>query len=86
MLRCMRTTLTLDDDIAALIERLRQEKNMTLRDLVNESMRLGIRQMMSPPAKSKAFKTKRVSLGKCKIASLDGISEVLSLTEEESYK
>ncbi len=35
----MRKTLTLDDDVAAQLERLRRMRNMTLTKLVNEALR-----------------------------------------------
>ena len=37
--RCMRTTLTLDDDVAAILERLRKCRDATLKNLVNEALR-----------------------------------------------
>jgi ribbon-helix-helix CopG family protein len=39
----MRTTVTLDDDVAAAIERLRRERSMGLSEAVNELARAGLR-------------------------------------------
>ena len=41
MSRCMRTTLTLDEDVAAILERLRKSRDTSLKDLVNEALRRG---------------------------------------------
>jgi Ribbon-helix-helix protein, copG family len=38
----MRTTLTLDDDVAAALERLRKSRDASLKDLVNEALRRGL--------------------------------------------
>ena len=38
----MRTTLTLDDDVVAAVERLRREKGLGLSDAVNELIRRGL--------------------------------------------
>ena len=38
----MRTTLTLDDDVAAILERLRKSRDATLKNLVNEALRRGL--------------------------------------------
>jgi Arc/MetJ family transcription regulator len=38
----MRTTLTLDDDVAAQLAWLREERKLSLRDAVNMAMRKGI--------------------------------------------
>src|SRR6516164_6557091 len=45
MSRCMRTTLTLDDDVAAILERLRKSRDASLKDLVNEALRRGLKDM-----------------------------------------
>ena len=36
----MRTTLTIDDDVAAELERVRQARDAKFKDLVNEALRL----------------------------------------------
>jgi hypothetical protein len=38
----MRTTLTFDDDVAVAIERLRRERNHSLKEEVNRLIRLGL--------------------------------------------
>ena len=48
----MRTTLTLDDDVAAMLERLRKRKGATFKQLVNDALRTGLRQLAAPLAKS----------------------------------
>ena len=37
----MRITLTLDDDVAAMIERIRRAREASLKDIVNEALRRG---------------------------------------------
>ncbi len=41
----MRTTLTLDDDVAAALERLRRSRRIGLKRLVNEALRRGLNDM-----------------------------------------
>ena len=41
----MRTTLTLDDDVAAMLERLRKAREQSRKELVNEALRQGLKQM-----------------------------------------
>ena len=38
----MRTTLTLDDDVAVLLKRFSEEAGLTFQDAVNESIRRGL--------------------------------------------
>jgi hypothetical protein len=50
--------LTLDDDVAAALERLRKTRNASLKDLVNEPLRRGLREMMSArPKRPEPFRT-----------------------------
>lgn len=53
----MRTTLTLEPDVAAQIERLRKSRDMALKDIVNEALRRGLREMTAKPKKKKPFRT-----------------------------
>jgi len=40
----MRTTLTIEDDVAALIRRLRERRKASLKTIVNEALRQGLKQ------------------------------------------
>ena len=45
----MRTTLTLDDDVAAMIERIRRAREASLKDIVNEALRRGLSDLATAP-------------------------------------
>jgi len=51
----MRTTLTPDENVAALLRRARQVRRSTLKEVVNEALRQGRRQMTAPPPASAAL-------------------------------
>ena len=80
----MRTTLTLDDDVAALVERLRKERKLSLKEVVNEALRHGLRVMTAPPAQRAPFRTGTVSVGRSLVGSLDNTAEVLALAEGDA--
>ena len=82
----MRTTLSLDEDVAAMLERLRKTRDENFKDLVNEALRRGLRQMSARPRRREPFRTRAVSLGRCKVGGIDNISEVLATAEDESFK
>lgn len=82
----MRTTLSLDDDVAALVERARKVRKAPLRQVVNEALRLGLRDLVAPPPPGRPFQTKSVSLGQCLIGSIDDVAETLALAEGESFR
>jgi len=85
MLRCMRTTLSLDDDVAALLARIRQARRAGLKDVVNEALRRGLKEMAAPKSRSAPYRTPSVSLGRCLAGSIDDVAEVLAVTEGESF-
>ena len=82
----MRTTLTIDDDVAAALEQLRKTRKLSFKALVNEALRQGLKEMSRPPRKVKPYKTKSVSLGRCLVGSLDDISEALAIAEGEDFR
>jgi Arc/MetJ family transcription regulator len=55
----MRTTLSLDDDVAAAVQRLRAERNIGLSDAVNELIRAGL----AAPARRAVFRQRIANLG-----------------------
>jgi hypothetical protein len=83
----MRTTLSLDKDVAAALERLRKARRASLKRLVNEALREGLARMNAPPpATRKPFRTRAVSLGRCLIGNVDNVAEVLAVAEGEAFK
>ena len=82
----MRTTLTLDKDVAVQLERVQRDRKTSFKQVVNEAIRHGLRQMTRVPQRRLPYRTRVVSLGKCLIGSLDDVAEVLSVTEGERLK
>jgi hypothetical protein len=78
--------LTLDDDVAAALERLRKSRNAGLKDLINEALRRGLKEMSSRTKRREPFRTRAVALGQLRISGLDNIGEILALAEGEAYK
>ena len=82
----MRTTLTLDDDVAVVLERLRRSTRSSLKDLVNEGLRRGLKDMVGRPKPRAPVRTQVVSLGRLRIAGIDSVAEALAIGEGESFK
>jgi len=82
----MRTTLTIEDDVARALDRLRHERKVALKPLVNEVLRAGLMAIAKPkPARGARFRTKAVD-GKPRVTSFDDISMLVSLAEGESHR
>lgn len=82
----MRTTLTLDDDVAALIERLRRERRQPLKEIVNDALRRGLREAVARPRARQAFRTSAVDLGGVRTGSIDDVAGALAAAEGEDFR
>lgn len=82
----MRTTLTIDDDVAAKLEQLRKQRRESLKDLVNEALRRGLGELVARPKRREPFRTRSVSLGRCLVGNVDNISDALAFAEGESFR
>jgi ribbon-helix-helix CopG family protein len=76
----MRTTLTLDDDNAARLERLRKERDLSLKEVVNIAIRLGLNEMAQPAKKRQPFRTRGVDLGELRFPT---VKEALRALDED---
>ena len=79
----MRTTLTIDDDVAGLIQRVQAQRDVTFRQVVNEALRAGLAQMERPAVKRRTYRTRPVDLGTCRFPNLDNVWDVLTEAEDE---
>jgi hypothetical protein len=82
----MRTTLTIDDDVAGQIDRVRRDGDISLKRLVNQALRLGLQEIGGSPKPRKPFKTRTVNLGKPLIDNLDCVPEILEKIEGEWFR
>jgi hypothetical protein len=77
----MRTTLSLDDDVAAQLESWRAKQDLSFKDAVNSALRRGLADL-TRPKKHKPFRTKPIDMGNCRFANLDNVWDVLDEAEQ----
>ena len=77
--RPMRTTLTLDDDVAMLLKKFSEEAGLTFRDAVNQSIRRGL--IPQPVRESVAIPQPR-AMGRPTVDLTQALSLVESLDDE----
>ena len=79
----MRTTLTLEDDVAARLEQMRKRKHMNTKEIVNISLRAGLDRLEFDLKDGRSeYKIRSATLGK-KLHNLDNVAEVLELMDAE---
>ena len=82
----MRTTLTLEDDVAVRIERLRVERRQTLKQVINAALRAGLDELESDTLEPAiTYCIEPVSLG-ARVGSVDDVGESLSIGEGEAWR
>ena len=62
MMNIMRTTVTIDDDLAAQVDALRRREGLSFKGALNHLLRLGVQAKSTPP-KPKKFHTPTRKLG-----------------------
>jgi hypothetical protein len=78
----MRTTVTLADDVAAELDRMRHERSIGVSQALNELARAGMIRKKEP---RKKFVQRTHSMGKEKV-DVTNIGEVLELLEGPEYR
>lgn len=76
----MRTTLTLEDDVAAALERLAAQGGRTFKDVVNDVLRRGLAAQERPVSRGR-YVIEPVDLGGLLIPDVVDVSEVLLVAE-----
>jgi len=82
----MRTTLTIDDDVAARLEQERRRRGLPFKDLVNDVLRTGLDTLGRSKRRADRFQTTGFDLGPSLVGSLDNVEEVLSRSEGEDHQ
>ena len=82
----MRTTLTLDDDVAVKLKTESQRAGRPFREIVNETLRRGLERRRAT-AQRRAFKVTARDLGNLKPGlSLDNIAELVEHVEGSLHR
>jgi hypothetical protein len=81
----VRTTLTLDDDVAAKLKALARRTGRAFRDVVNETLRRGLADSRQPRARH-PFKVQARDLGCRPGINMDNIGELLEQIEGPAHR
>jgi hypothetical protein len=81
----MRTTLTLEKDVAARLGQLVRRRKRPFKAVVNEVLRAGLA-ALDQPRQARPFQTTGFDLGPSLVGSLDDVEGVLARVEGESHR
>ena len=80
----MRTTLTLDPDIAAKARKGAAKLHKPFKEIINAALRAGLDQVLAPPA-ARPYRTKPRPMGLRQGFNYDNISELVAAAEGENH-
>ena len=80
----MRTTLTLDPDVAAKARQGARRTRKPFKEVINAALRVGLDEILAPPP-AKPYVTKARPLGLRQGFSYDNISELIAAGEGEDH-
>lgn len=81
----MRTTVTLEDDVAAALSRLEKQEGLSPKEVINVAVREFVSRRARRP-RGAAYRTPAVDLGPCLIGSLDDVGEALAHAEGDDFR
>lgn len=82
----MRTTLTLDPDVAARITAAVKQHRRPFKVVVNETLRAGLDALEKRDGRRRPHRTTGFAMGPSLVGSLDNIEEALARVEGERHK
>ncbi len=81
----MRTTLTLDDDVAIRLEKLRDERGESFKAVVNDVLRRGLDDADRPQPDRPRYRIESVDLGAPDFPSIDKVADVIAWAEGDDH-
>ncbi|MBI5547815.1 MAG: hypothetical protein HY901_28365 [Deltaproteobacteria bacterium] len=81
----MRTTVTFDDDVAALLKREVDRRRLGLKQVLNDLLRRAFVQQVSP-AKREQYRIKPLTSTGTLLVPVDNVAEALALAEDDRFK
>lgn len=83
----MRTTVTLDDDLAVRLEQRRADRGITFKEALNDAVRRGLAAQDEPGSAGRAALTTRpLTMGRRLIDDIDSVAEALAVAEGEAFR
>ena len=82
----MRTTLSLDDDVARELERRQRKERRSMKEVVNEALRVGLARLAAPRPARNTFRTQPLDVGLCRFPNVDSIADTLAIAEGDDFR
>ena len=82
----MRTTITLDHDVAQRAKSARARTGKTFKQVINDALRAGLDRLDEAPKKGKPYRTKSKKMQLREGLSVDNVGELIAHLEGEAWR
>jgi hypothetical protein len=82
----MRTTLTLDEDVAARLAELQRQRGVSFKEIVNQILRQGLEREGTKPRRAKKFVVEARDIGQLPGLNYDNVGELLEQLEGAAHR
>jgi hypothetical protein len=83
----VRTTVSLDDDLAIRLEQLRAERGTSFKDVLNDVIRRGLSTLSERQQAGRApAATRPLAMGRRLVEDIDSVSNALAIAEGEAFR
>jgi hypothetical protein len=82
----MRTTITLDDDVAILLKRAQRASKQSFKEVVNAALRAGLAQLERPAKPRLPYAVRPLAVGRSLLGNIDDVAEALAVAEGEAFR
>jgi hypothetical protein len=82
----MRTTMTLDRDVAVRLDQMARRRRLPMKTVVNDALRAGLAALERPATPHAPFETTGFDLGPSLVGSLDNVEDVLARAEGDAHR
>ena len=82
----MRTTLTLDPDVAATLREVLRTTGSQQKEVINDALRRGLRDLSRQPARRAAYVTEPVDPGEPALTGVHSVYDMLAYAEGEDFR
>jgi metal-responsive CopG/Arc/MetJ family transcriptional regulator len=82
----MRTTVTLEDDVAAALARIEKQEGTSPKEVINTAVRELVARRARRSRAAARYVTPAVDLGACLVGSLDDVGDALAHAEGDDFR
>jgi hypothetical protein len=81
----MRTTVTLEPDVAAALARLERAHGLSQKEVINTAIREFVQRRALRPA-PRVYRTPSVDVGRCLLGSIDDVADAIAIAEGDDHR